>query len=114
MQDRIAAPAGRPVATTTAGLRGTHRDPAERPAGHAITVHASRTHGGATGGASVLDSEADRLAVRSAATDLKRHDLPGTIHGRPVAPGEPDGQERAAQIPSDRRSTRRLPGGPAA
>ncbi|KFC64828.1 hypothetical protein FG93_05118 [Bosea sp. LC85] len=41
-------PAERPAATTTAGLRGTHWDPARLPAGVEITVHSLRTHDGAT------------------------------------------------------------------
>lgn len=36
------------TATTTAGLRGTHWNPARMPAGVAITVHSLRTHDGAS------------------------------------------------------------------
>lgn len=39
--------APRPAATTSAGLRGTHWDPAKLPADVRISVHSLRTHDGA-------------------------------------------------------------------
>lgn len=67
-----------------------------------------------TGDNSVFDSEADRLASLLSEAALERHDLPGNHHGRAIAPGEPDGRERAGQAIRDWLSTQRLLDGSAA
>jgi hypothetical protein len=48
MEAKLAPRDGNPLAVTTAGLRGTHWDPARMPAGVEISVHSLRTHDGAS------------------------------------------------------------------
>ena len=49
--------------TTTAGLRGTHWDPARMPEGVTTTVHSLRTHDGASVVGFLMRRGGERTAV---------------------------------------------------
>ena len=60
---------------------------------------------------SVFDTEADTLETLLGNADTVRHDVPGNHHGKPVARGEPGGQERAGEIVRDFLATHGFTGG---